>query len=116
MERKLPGVYANKIDKTFNNNTKVYYSQQSKEEKRITSIDNPFKTTDAERNILEKIDAIFASPTFVYKADVKIKLVNGTMNATIIARNDIHLITIENQLIPISSILDIELDDKKTAI
>ena len=44
---------------------------------------------------------------FVYKADVKIELENEIIKRRIVAKRNNNLITIDNELIPISSIKDI---------
>lgn len=54
------------------------------------------------------IDAIFNSPGYVYKANIIVKLNSGTVNKKIIGKNNTHIITIDNELIPIKDILDID--------
>lgn len=110
MEKKLPGVFANRINKNLENNDKVFYSQESiketnevKEKKNIKNI--PVNLDG--KNISQKINAIFNSPRYVYKADVEIKLKDKSMKTKIIGQNPTHLITINNELIPIGDILDI---------
>ena len=51
---------------------------------------------------------MFNSTSYIYKADVKITLKNGSISKRIVGRNSTHLITIDNELIPITDILDIE--------
>ena len=86
MARELPKMYQNKINKPINSIQKVYSS---------ISID-------------KKIDNIFNSADYVYKADVKIVTDNDeVMSRRIVARNKNNLITIDNEFIPISSIRDI---------
>lgn len=96
MDKKLPKVFVNQIDKQINNNEKVFYSKEERSAKEVKG-----------SNINEKISAIFASPKYVYKADVKIKLKDKTITKRIVGKNGNFLITIENELIPISDILDI---------
>lgn len=113
MEKKLPEIFANRIDKNLTNNENVYYSKlNEKEENRITSkLDT--KNIMPELNINQKINKIFSSTKYVYKADVRITLEHEQIECRIIGKNANHLITIDNKLIPISSIKDIELIDNK---
>ena len=105
MEKELPKMYQNKINKTVNNIQKVY-----------STIDN--KTTSSEpamtrsnryknRSINRKIDDIFNATDYVYKADVTIVTDTETLKKRIVARNKNNLITMENEFIPISIIRDI---------
>lgn len=113
MEKKLPKVFANKIEKELNNNEKVYY------ERGISKVDNKEKTPEIdttkkvkipeELTINQKINKIFGSSRYVYKADVEIKLKDGnTVDKKIIGRNKNELITMDNELIKISLIDDIK--------
>ena len=62
-------------------------------------------------NINQKINNIFNSNKYVYKADVVITTKDGKVVKKIIGQNKTHLITIENELIPISNILDIDFNE-----
>ena len=94
MEKNL---FDNKFDKEFKNNEKVFYSKNN-------SIDRSIEKVD----VLKKINEIFRSNDFVYKADVVITLENRKINTTIIARNNSSLITMDNEVIKINEILDIK--------
>lgn len=94
----LPKIYHNKINKKLNNNRNVYYSNNTYDEER--SLDS--------RTILQKINDIFASPNYVYKANVEISLKDKKVTKRIIGRNKDYIITMDNDLIPIKDILDIK--------
>ena len=100
MDKKLPKVFANKIDKPFKNNETVYYDRN--EEKK----EEPIKINSA-LTINQKINQIFGSSRYVYKADVVITTKNGTLNKKIIGRNRHELITMDNEVIPVNEIIDI---------
>lgn len=105
MEKKLPKVFANKVEKKVGNNEDVYYSHKDNfsddsRSDNVSILDN--------KNINQKINEIFNSVNYIYKADVKLTLKNGTVNKRIVGRNSTHLITIDNELIPLTDILDIE--------
>ncbi|MFA5604219.1 MAG: hypothetical protein WDA12_05165 [Bacilli bacterium] len=105
MEKKLPKVFVNKVDRVLTNNEKVSYGLS--ENHNIEPIEKLIvKKTNMDVN--QKIRAIFNSPGYVYKASVVIKLKNGTIQKQIIGKNNTHIITIENELIPINEILDID--------
>ena len=100
MEKKIPKVFQNNIDKDISNNDKYYYSANKSEI--INKVDKP-------KNINKKINEIFASPTYVYKANVEIKTNNSTLSTKIIGRNKNYLITMDNKTIPINDIIDINM-------
>lgn len=101
MEKKLPKVFANKIDKELNNNATVYYD---KNEVRNEQKDN----SNSIFTVNQKINQIFSSARYVYKADVIITTKNGKVNKRIIGRNRNELITMDNEVINVNDILDIE--------
>ena len=102
MEKKLPKVFANKIDKELKNNETVYYNKN--EERKIEEKD-PLTSI---LTVNQKINQIFSSARYVYKADVVITTKNGKMNKRIIGRNRNELITMDNEVINVNDIIDIE--------
>lgn len=105
MDKKLPKVFANKIDKELRNNEKVYY------EKNEVNIEPLKEEKTDEFTLNQKINRIFGSSRYVYKASVVITLNNGSkVNKKIIGRNKYELITMDNELIKISDIKDIKFD------
>lgn len=93
----LPKVFHNKIDKKINNNRSVFYSNNSIEEKEF---DN--------RTVQQKINDIFSSPNYIYKANVEITLKDKKVTKRIIGRNKNYIITMDSDLIPISDIENIK--------
>lgn len=115
MNKKLPNVFVNKIEKQLNNNERLYYSSQTQPNEEIIGNNTTNKKNSEElikppkqKNINQKINDIFNSSRYVYKADVEITLKSGTVTKKIIGKNSQNLITYENELIPISDILDIK--------
>ncbi len=108
MDKKLPGIYANKIDKKLNNNECVYYSDSKKGDNVVNKSKEKNIINKSTLNINQKINNIFNSNKYVYKADVLITTKDGKITKKIIGQNKTHLITMENELIPISDILDID--------
>lgn len=105
MEKKIPKVFANKIDHDLRNNEQVYYSFNNKEKnKKDYKPDIPLvKGT----TIMQKLKSIFSSPIFVYKAKVDIVTDEGTITKEIVGYNKTHIMTMNDELIPISKIKDI---------
>lgn len=111
MKNKLPGVFANKNINNLSNNEKVYYS--NKEPTRNITTTKKNKKDDnlpslIGKNVDQKINTIFNSANYVYKAKVEITLEDSKIIKNIIGRNNTNLITLDNELIPISKIIDIE--------
>ena len=95
--KKLPMMYHNKITRNIENNEKIY-----------SSMDNDKKDDSVEFfDIDRKIKNIFNHPDYIYKVNVSITTNSGVLNKVIIGKNNDNLITIDNEYIPISSIIDI---------
>ncbi len=101
MGKELPKVFANKIEKQMNNNKE--YSVSKNEEEKPTNTD-----TKITKNINQKINDIFSSYKYVYKADVIITTDEGETIKRIIGKNGNNIITIDNELIDINKIKDIK--------
>ena len=100
MDKKLPKVFANRnINK--NNNEKTYHIKENDE---IIQTNNVFNNT-----VNQKLKNIFNSNNFVYKMDVEITTNKGTFIKRIVGKNKKNLITIDNELILISDIVDIKI-------
>lgn len=89
-----PKVFQNNDNKKFTNNNDVFYSKNN----------NDVST----KNIYQKINDIFSSPNYIYKANVEISLKDKIISKRIIGRNKDFLITMDNELIRINDILDIK--------
>ena len=97
-------LFVNKIEKPLNNNERVYYSSNDKKE-----VVNTSRNNDLNQTLNQKINSIFKSSTYVYKAEVKIKLEDKEVVKKVVGKNQKYLITMDNELIPIADIIDIEL-------
>ena len=99
MKKDLPKVFANKINKKLNNNNTYSITNKFEESTRDYNID-----------VNKKINDIFKSPRYIYRANVDIKLKDRTIKKKIIGKKNSNLITIDNELIPISDIIDIDFE------
>lgn len=107
MDKKLPNVFANHISKDSSHNRNVSYTVGGDKK-----VEEPTKKNEPTiQNINQKINDIFSSTRYVYKADVNITLKDGVIKRKIIGKNGVHLITIDNELIPIGDIIDIKFAD-----
>lgn len=100
--KELPRVFRNSINKDISNNKD--YSMSKNKEREIKEEKNNI-------NIYQKIKDIFSSYKYVYKADVVITTNEGVLKKTLIGKKDNNLITIDNELIDISTIKDIKFDE-----
>ncbi len=112
MDKKLPGVFANRIERSIDNNSSVYYSANNEKVDNLNNGKGETKQLDSNLNVNQKINKIFNSTKYVYKADVRIYLRNEQIDCRIIGKNATHLITMDNKLIPISDIIDINFLEK----
>lgn len=105
MMKELPRMYQSKVGKEIPSIQKVYSSINDKN----TSRDYSFYKEKRYDNISidKKIDNIFKSNDYVYKAKVIIVTDNDNLEKVIVARNNNNLITLEQEYIPISIIRDI---------
>lgn len=115
MEKKLPSVFANQIDKEFQNNERVFYGK--KEEKEQETKETKDQRQNAfiypEKSIEQKINQVFKSNHYIYKIDVIMKINGKKETKKIIGKNRDYLITMDKELIPIKDIEDIEISNEK---
>lgn len=100
----LPKVFRNNNTGVIKNNVEQYYS---KEDNLKTNLE---LTNDNMKPIIikKKINDIFNSNSFIYKVSVIITTIDGDKECTLIARNNDSLLTLNNEKILISDILDIK--------
>jgi len=108
MQKKLPKVFANSLGEVHNNTT-VFYSADNHD----LNSDRSFEEKESVKKlkgttVTQKINEIFNSPYYIYKAEVDITLDSGKVTKKIIGKNQQNLITMENEVIPIETIRDIE--------
>lgn len=111
MEKKLPGIFVNKIDKKLDNNKSVYYGTREEKEVLKEEKSENKKADTFSLNIKQKIKQIFQSEHYIYKMDVTITMKDKKLDKRIVGYNETDLITFENELIPISEIVDIEIKE-----
>lgn len=103
MNKKLPNIFVNKNTGIVKNNEEFYYGKDN--------INNETKIIDNNMKdilIRKKIDDIFNSSSFIYKARVIITTKDNDKEYTLIGRDKNKLLTIYNETILISDVLDIK--------
>lgn len=91
MKRDLPKVFKNSINKPINNNKKVFYGNEDRSEDLSTNINTLFKQNQ------------------IYRTDIELTLTDKTITKKIIGRTNKNLITIDNEIIPISEIKSVKI-------
>ena len=89
MKNELPKIFKKQTAKNFNNNKNYFYGEYRNKQSKVT-IDDLFKINE------------------IYRTNVKLTLKNKTITKTIIGRTQNNLITLDNEIIPISEIIEIE--------
>ena len=108
MKKDLPKMYQTKINKPVPSIQKVYSTINDKTVFKDARVEkNVNNTRYSSVSIDKKIDNIFNSSDYVYKADVTIVTDTEELKRRIVARNRNNIITIDNEYIPISIIRDI---------
>ena len=101
MNKKLPNIFVNKNTGIVKNNEEFYYGKDN--------INNETKIIDNNMKdilIRKKIDDIFNSSSFIYKA--RVIITTKDKEYTLIGRDKNKLLTIDNETILISDVLDIK--------
>lgn len=103
MNKKLPGIFANKNTGVIKNNMEQFYSKESVSDNNDNVMNNNIKMI----MVRKKINDLFNSDSFVYKVKAVVTTGEGDKECTLIAKNNDSLLTINNENIPISDIIDI---------
>ena len=98
MNKKLPNVFVNKIDKKIRNNEEVYYSDKD---------DKNELEEGKEVNIRHKFSELYKDVPFLYKKKVLITTNEGVIETKIISYNQNYAITIDNVRFHLDDIKDI---------
>lgn len=100
----LPKVFRNNNTGVIKNNVEQYYSKEDNLKANLELTNDNMKPII----IKKKINDIFNSSAFIYKVNVIITTIDGDKECTLIAKNNDSLLTLNNEKILISDILDIK--------
>lgn len=106
MNEKLPEMYRGNIGDNIDNNERVF-STLDKDNVVYKHIDDGDRKSYNEFDIKRKINDIFNSSDYIYKADVVIVTDKGKESKRIIGKSGGNIITFDNEKIKISDIRDI---------
>lgn len=96
--KKLPKIYQNEITKKIKNNKEICYLNNEKMSK---------------NNIEETLNEIFNGLGYSYNIPVQITTKdNNIYNTGIVSKTNTNLITLDNDVIPITNIINIEIKKK----
>lgn len=112
--KKLPKIFQNEFAKTINNNKKICYLKEVDS----TNINNLSSKIEEDSNhfledepsINRVLNQIFSGIGYSYNIPVTIKTKNKTYHTSLITRTNYHIITLDNEVIPISEIINISID------
>jgi hypothetical protein len=109
MKKDLPKIYSLKVDK--DTNSRVSYTKNKDE---VIKEDNKIKKQfNITKSVEDKINEIFSNISYVYKMDVVIKTNDGEFVKQLVGRNNKAIITMDNEQIPINTIKEIYIKEKK---
>lgn len=92
----LPNIFQNKNIRIEKTPQELFYGNKEKQVKK-----------EVKKDIKSTIKNLFQSKNYVYKLDCIITTEDKTFDTAIIGWNSQNIITIDNELIPIKSIIDI---------
>ena len=98
--KKLPKIYQNEITKKIYNIKTVCYLKE----------ESSLEPHQGIPTILSKIDQVFSGYGYSYNIPVTIKTTNHTYNTSLIAKTATNLVTLDNDIIPISDIIDFQIN------
>ena len=102
--KQLPPIF--KVNNSIKNNNQKYYyekvTNKIKEEKQEKSIDNDL-------SIEEKINKIFKTRGYAFNIPVEITFSNKKVNTYLALKKNDSIITLDNEVIPISTITSLEI-------
>ena len=113
MDKKLPSIFKNEIDKKIDNNKKVFYSKYE-------SIGNVVeKTSDVDSSndrsvssLSSSLDELLKNNQFIFNVPVEISLKEEIVNTKIVSKVGDHLLTSSGKIINLEDVLLIRIKDK----
>lgn len=106
--KKLPKVFQNELKKTIKNNKEVCILKNEEPKLEQIKIEEQEESPNNTQNITEILNEVFNGIGYSYNIQLEIKTNEKTYNTSLIAKTNNNLITIDNEIIPISSIICIK--------
>lgn len=109
MKKKLPGIFKKNVDDNHCHNKKVFYANS---ERSITEKESSIVDKNSGFTVEDKIRKLFKSSRYIFNINVIIKTDKKDYDTKIVGKVKNSLITIENEIIPITEINDIIIKDR----
>lgn len=100
--KQLPPIF--KVNNSIKNNNQKYYYEKVSNVNRIKDVDNKKDLT-----ISEKIDKIFKTKGYAFNVPVTIEFAGKRLDTYLALRKNNSIITLDNEVIPISTITSLEI-------
>lgn len=104
MEKKLPKVFVNKIDKPLTNNKSVFYSEKERDQ----MVASKPEEKKSEKSMYWQLQDLFRDVPFIYRKEVSITLKDKVLHTKIASYNQTYLLTLDNTKIMLNDIVSIE--------
>ena len=113
MDKKLPSIFKNEIDKKIDNNKKVFYSKYESIGNVVEKTSDVDSSTDRSVSSLSSsLDELLKNNQFIFNVPVEISLKKEIVNTKIVSKVGDHLLTSSGKIINLEDILLIRIKDK----
>ena len=113
MDKKLPSIFKNQIDKEIENNKKVFYSKYETVSNVVEKTSEVNSSNDMKVSSLSSsLDELLKNNQFIFNVPVEISLKNEILNTKIVSKVGDHLLTSNGKIINLEDVLLIKIKDK----
>jgi len=112
MDKKLPSIFKNELNKKIDNNKNVFYSRYESIGNVLESVD----TTNGEDNrgvsLGNSLDELLKNNQFIFNVPVEITTKEEVLNTKIVSKVSDHLLTSSGKVINLEDILLVKFQEK----
>lgn len=112
MDKKLPSIFKNEIDKNIDNNRKVFYSKYESIGNVVEKTSEVDSSNDKSVSLSSSLDDLLKNNQFIFNVPVEISLKEEIVNTKIVSKVGDHLLTSSGKIINLEDILLIRIKDK----
>lgn len=112
MDKKLPSIFKNEIDKKIDNNKKVFYSKYESIGNVVEKTSEVDSLNDRSVSLSSSLDDLLRNNQFIFNVPVEISLKDEIVNTKIVSKVGDHLLTSNGKIINLEDILLIRIKDK----
>ena len=112
MDKKLPSIFKNEIDKKIDNNKKVFYSKYESVGNVVEKTSEVDSLNDRSTSLSSSLDELLKNNQFIFNVPVEISLKEEIVNTKIVSKVGDHLLTSSGKIINLEDILLIRIKDK----